>query len=164
MLQVISVRRSISMIKFIRSLRNKHRGFLPRGRACGLLQCQILSPRSQRAPSRTPRQPVPPEHHPATTRAPLAAAAKGLHRYQRELFDDGHRDPASGARTCLRPDRIMPRHYATGNLRRGVPRRCLARHIRQRRAVHLRRGGEDRVGDSQDPWRAHRADRRAPRV
>jgi hypothetical protein len=63
--------------------------------------------------------PTAPQHHPPTARAPLAAAAKGLHRHKRELLDHGHRDTARGAKARVRPDRVVSRHDAASPRLRG---------------------------------------------
>ena len=57
---------------------------------------------------------------------------------------------------------LVPRDHDAGGLGRGLPGRAVARHPRQRDPVHLRRRGEDRERDPEDPGRASATTRVEP--
>ena len=99
-------------------------------------------PRSQRRSSRS--------HPPPAPRARLV----GRHRHQPELLDDCHRDGA-GAAPCFR-SALGDGDDVAGCLGRGISRSTVPRHPRQRHSGDLRRGGEDRERDPEDPRRLRR--------
>ena len=97
---------------------------------------------------------------PPRARAPADVARGRDDRHQPELLDGRARDGAGAAARGLRR-RGRPCRHAAGALGRGLPGRPLARHPRQRRPVHRRRGGQAGDGAAQDPGHARGLWRRA---
>ena len=77
----------------------------------------------------------------------------GRHPRQSQLLDRGPRARAGAAASRVR-DREAVRLHDAGGLGRRLPGRAVARHPRQRGAVHRRRGGEDRAREPEDPRHA----------
>ena len=78
-----------------------------------------------------------------------ARARQGRDRDQPELLHGRAHDGARAAQALRHP--LGARDHDAGGLRRGLPRRPVARHPRQRDPLHRRRGGEDRDRDAEDP-------------
>ncbi|CAA9355484.1 MAG: Aspartate-semialdehyde dehydrogenase, partial [uncultured Gemmatimonadaceae bacterium] len=135
-------------------------GGVRRGRAPRAEQREELPARARRAARDRRGEPGPP----GRDRRPAAAArVVGRDRDERQLRGDRRgaraRPAARGVRRRARP---LHRDHA-GGVGRGVPRRAVARHPRQRDPLHQRRGGEDRGRAVQVP-RPRRAQRRARRA
>lgn len=69
------------------------RGRISRSRNRRLLQRKELPQRPPRPTHSTPRQPLPPLHHPPTTIPPLPTPQKRFHRHQRQLLNNRLRHP-----------------------------------------------------------------------
>jgi aspartate-semialdehyde dehydrogenase len=100
-----------------------------------------------------------PEINPDHLRAGAAAAAQprleGADRHQSQLLHRGA-DHGLGAAAPVR-HHARDRHHAAGHFRRGLSRRALHGHQRQRHSLHRRRRGEDAAGDPEDPGRVLQA-------
>ncbi|KAK1838530.1 hypothetical protein CCHR01_18850, partial [Colletotrichum chrysophilum] len=99
------------------------------------------------------REPPPPRPHPPPARP--AQAPKGLPGLQLKLRRHRPRHPLRRPAIRLRPRRRrLCRHHA-GRLRRRLPGRLLHGHDRQRRPLHLGRGGQARDRGPEDPRQHH---------
>ena len=135
--------------------RRRDRGGLRQGRPRRRQQLAQPSDGRRRAAAGARDQQRP--HRRCSRRQRAARGWSGAHRHQPELLDGDSVD-GPGAAAPVRPE-VGRRHDAAGAVGRRLSRRRLARRGRQRRAVHLRRGSEDRKRAEEDPRRRSNAAR-----